>query len=175
MLQVKATIPQASGLETKPKKQGKFEWITKNFLFPFPFSAPLQITAVLPNNFLHKLKCWLCLQKFLFEKTRYDLLHNYNLISQKKKGKKKKRGGKAKSSPTTSSNKSLCSYLLRNGLSIETYFMWQALLFFFFFFFGHLAPIEPSRPGVTALFWTTAMLRLPDTTQFFCVCVFVFC
>lgn len=92
---------------------------------------------------------------FLLEKTRCDLLHNYNLISQRKGGEKKK-GGKAKSSPTPSSNKALGSYLLRNGLSIETYFMWQALLFFFFFLppllFGHLVPIEPSRPGVTALF-----------------------
>lgn len=55
------------------------------------------------------------------------------------------------------------------------------LCFFFYFYFfippllfGHLVPIEPSRPGVTALFWTSATLRLPDTTQFLCVCVCLF-
>lgn len=54
------------------------------------------------------------------------------LLHTERRGKK---GGKAKEVlPQTSSNKSLSSYLLRNGLSIETYFMWQALLLFFFIF-----------------------------------------
>lgn len=37
--------------------------------------------------------------KFLFEKTRYDLLHNYNLISQKKGEKKKKKRRQSKILP----------------------------------------------------------------------------
>lgn len=61
------------------------------------FLSPLQITAALPNNFLHKPKRGLCLQKFLFEKTLSDLLHNYNLISHRQKRGKKRRQSKNKS------------------------------------------------------------------------------
>lgn len=59
-------------------------------------------------------------------------------MGKNKKRRRQSRKEKKKSTPTTSSNKSLCSYLLSNGLSIETYFMWQALLLFFFLilFFG---------------------------------------
>lgn len=79
------------------KTQGKFEWITKNFLFPFPFSAPLQITVALPNNFLHKPKRWLCLQNFYLRKHAMTFYIITTLFHREKGGKKKrKRGGKAK-------------------------------------------------------------------------------
>lgn len=135
MLQVKATIPQASGLETKPKKQGKFEWITKNFLFPFPFSAPLQITAVLPNNFLHKLKCWLCLQNFYLRKHAMTFYIITNLFHRKKREKKKK-GEEAKQNPPpqhlqTSRSALICSEM---GFPLKHILCGKPCFSFFFFF-----------------------------------------
>lgn len=106
----------------------------------FPSLSPVQITAALPKNFLPKPKPWLCLQNFYLRKhamTFYIIttLFRRETGKNKKRRRQSKKKKTQKSTPTTSSNKSLCSYLLSNGLSIETYFMWQALLLFFFFFF----------------------------------------
>lgn len=113
---------------------------------------------------------------FLLEKTRCDLLHNYNLISQRKGGEKKK---EAKQNPPPHRLQTRRSALICSEMGFPLkHILCGKLCFFFFFFlppllFGHLVPIEPSRPGVTALFWASATLRLLDTTQFLCACVYV--
>lgn len=69
------------------------------------------------------------------------------------KNKRKRRQSKGKKVilPPTSSNKSLCSYLLSNGLSIEAYFMWQALLFCFFpFYFPLFSGTSGTNRGARA-------------------------
>lgn len=100
------------------------------------FLSPLQITAALPNNFLHKPKRWLGLQKFLFEKTLSDLLHNYNLISHRqKRGEKKEAKQKQKSFPKhlqTSRSALICS---ETGFPLKHILCGKLRSFFFILFY----------------------------------------
>lgn len=102
------------------------------------FLSPLQITAALPNNFLHKPKRWLCLQKFLFEKTLSDLLHNYNLISHRQKRGKKRRQSKNKSpSPNIFKQVALLLFAQKRAFHWNIFYVASfAPFLFYFIFFG---------------------------------------
>lgn len=68
----------------------------------------------------------------------------------KNKRKRRQSKGKKSSSPTHLQT-SHCSYLLSNGLSIEAYFMWQALLFCFFpFYFPLFSGTSGTNRGARA-------------------------
>lgn len=68
----------------------------KELSLPFPFPTPLQITAALPNNFLHKLKRWLCLLNFYFREHAMTFFVITTSFHQEKKGEKERKRRQSK-------------------------------------------------------------------------------